>query len=123
MDVATPYAGDLITRYRDDMPVWVLMEVIEFGTLLTFYKFCAERWDDAEMEQEHYVLKSVKALCNAIAHNRCVISGFAPGAPAPDYHTNTLNAAGMRRTKSRRAKLTSLRAVQVTATLYVLDAM
>ena len=122
------YAGDLIAHYRDDMPVWVLMEVVEFGTLLTFYKFCAERWDDTEMEQEHYVLKSVKALRNATAHNHCVINGFAAGAPAPDYHTNALitralNAAGVRRTKSRRAKLANLRVAQMAATLYALDAI
>lgn len=122
------YAGDLIAHYHDDMPVWVLIEVIEFGTLLTFYKFCAGRWYDAKMEQEHYVLKSVKALRNAAAHNHCVINGFAPGTPAPDYHTNALitealNAAGMRRTKSRRAKLANLRVAQMAATLYALNAI
>ena len=122
------YAGDLIAHYRDDMPIWVLMEVIEFGTFLTFYKFCAERWGDTEMEQEHYVLKSVKALRNATAHNHCVINGLAPEAPVSDYHTNALitealNAAGMRRTKSRRAKLANLRMAQMAATLYALHAI
>lgn len=58
------YAGDLIAHYEQDMPVWVLLEVLEFGPFLTFYKFCAERWSDPQMEQEHYILKSVKALRN-----------------------------------------------------------
>lgn len=110
------------------MPVWVLLEVLDFGMFLTFYKFCAERWGDTQMEQEHYVLKSVKALRNATAHNHCVINGFAPNAPVPDYHTNTLitdalNAAGVRRTKSRRSKLANLRVTQIAATLYALDAI
>ena len=127
-DKRDAYAGDLIAHYKHNMPAWVLLEVLEFGAFLTFYKFCAERWGENQMEQEHYVLKSVKALRNATAHNHCIINGFAPNAPGPDYHTNVLitnalNAAGLHRTKSRRAKLANLRIAQIAATLYALDSI
>lgn len=117
------YAGDLIARYQEAMPAWVLVEVLDFGTFLTFYKFCAERWEDAAMLQEHYVLKSVKALRNATAHNHCIINGFVQTAETASYPTNelitdALNAAGLRRTKGRRAKLSNLRIAQMAATLY-----
>lgn len=37
------YAGDLIAHHIDDMPIWVFLEVIDFGTLVDFYLFCATR--------------------------------------------------------------------------------
>ena len=122
------YTGDLIARYRPDMPAWVFAEALDFGTFLTFYKFCAERWEDAVMLQEHYVLKSVKALRNATAHNHCVINGFVGTAetasyPANELITDALNAAGLGRTKSRRAKLANLRIAQMAATLYAANTL
>ena len=121
------YVGDLIAHTRDDMPVWVFLEVIDFGLFLTLYKFCAERWGDDVMLQEHYVLKSVKALRNAAAHNHCIINGFVQSAEPAGYPTNALitdalNAAGMGRTKTRRAKLANLRMAQIAATLWCLNA-
>lgn len=40
------YAGSLIDRYRDAVPVWVLLEVVPFGAMLAFYLFCVERWEE-----------------------------------------------------------------------------
>ena len=65
------YAGDLIAHHIDDMPIWVFLEVIDFGTLVDFYLFCATRWENSETLQEHYVLKSVKALRDATSHSLC----------------------------------------------------
>ncbi|WP_370514638.1 hypothetical protein [Adlercreutzia sp. ZJ138] len=31
-------------HYRNKMPVWVLLEVIPFGTMLTFYLHCVKRY-------------------------------------------------------------------------------
>ncbi len=120
------YVGDLIAHYSGGMPTWVFLEVVEFGTFLTFYKYCAKRWEDGVMLQEHYVLRSVKALRNATAHNHCIINGFSQGAEPSSYTTpliimDSLNAAGMGRTKTRRAKLANLRIAQMAATLYSLN--
>ncbi len=122
------YAGDLIAHYMDDMPVWVFLEVIDFGTFVDFYLFCANRWGDGEMLQEHYALKSVKALRNATAHNHCIINGLTKAEARADYATpqiitDSLNAACVVRTKARRAKLSNLRISQMAAALYCLSSL
>ena len=121
------YVGDLIAHNREDMPAWVLLEVLDFGGFLTFYKYCSELWCDPSLLQEHYALKSVKALRNAVAHNHCVVNGFiqsgvSAGYTTPEAITDALNAAGMGRTKTRRAKLSNLRMAQIAASLFCLNA-
>ncbi len=37
------YAGDLIEHYADACPMWVFLEVVEFGRFVDFYRFCAMR--------------------------------------------------------------------------------
>ncbi|MBQ9000642.1 MAG: Abi family protein, partial [Eggerthellaceae bacterium] len=122
------YAGDLIAHHMADMPVWVFLEVIDFGTFVNFYLFCANRWEDNAMLQEHYALKSVKALRNATAHNHCIVNGFTKALTGTAYDTpqvitESLNAAGMPRTKTRRAKLGNVRIAQMAASMYCLNAL
>ena len=122
------YTGDLIAHYSLALPLWVLVEVLEFGPFLTLYKFCANRWCDEDMLQEHYVLKSTKALRNACAHGSCLVNGFRAGGPRVDYRTNdligtSLSERGMKNGKTRRAKLRNLRIAQIAAALYAVDAL
>ncbi len=128
-DTHDMYSGDLLAKHigenehLDRMPVWVFLETIEFRAFCDFYLFCAARWEDKTMEQQHYVLKSVRALRNACAHNSCILNGVGGSSAEKDVKanelvTNSLNAHGMGRTKSRRAKLSNLRIVQMAATLY-----
>ncbi len=123
------YSGDLLAKHigendrLDRMPVWVFLETIEFRAFCDFYLFCAIRWKDELMAQQHYVLKSVRALRNACAHNSCVLNGVGgasaqDGVKANELVTESLNAHGMSRTKSRRAKLSNPRVAQMAATLY-----
>lgn len=122
------YAGDLIAKYELEMPVWVFLEVISFGTFLSFYRFCAQRWGNTDMLQEFYILKSVKALRNACAYNSCIVNGFSSATKTMPYETNslitdTLNNFGVKNTKARKAKLKNPRIGQITATLYAFDAI
>lgn len=122
------YTGDLIAHYGPVMPLWVLVEVLEFGPFLTLYKFCASRWGDESMLQEHYVLKSTKALRNACAHGACLVNGFCAGGPRADYRTNeligsSLSERGIKNGKTRRAKLRNLRIAQIAAALYAVNAL
>lgn len=122
------YAGDLIEHYITDMPVWVFLEVLDFGQFVNFYLFCSQRWENAEMHQQHYALKSTKALRNACAHNVVIVPGLSSGRERADYQTNPLIAAsltahGMRNTKSRRTKLSNLRIEEMSAALYCLSAL
>lgn len=120
------YSGDLIAHYLDDMPAWVMLEVVDFGAFVDFWLFCAERWGDEEMRQVHFPLKSAKALRNACAHNSLLVHGLdARDAPA-NFPTSllisdSLNAHGMRNSRTRRAKLKNLRVAQIAAALWSLD--
>ncbi len=118
------YSGDLIAHYLNKgMPVWVFLEIVEFGVFNSFYLFCADRWEDKDMRQEHYVLRSCQALRNACAHNSCVLNGVSrageeTGTDINELITDSLNEHGLKRTKTRRARLNNLRTVQMASALY-----
>ena len=120
------YSGDLIARCQDSFPVWVLFEVVELGALVNFVLYCAARWNDEELRGDHYVLRSVKALRNACAHNSLVVNGFCASGERAGYSPeramlSSLTEHGVPNTKSRRLKLKNLRIAQIAALLYSLD--
>ena len=45
MLAADIFCGDLVSKYGRlaEMPIWVLMELFSFGSLVDFYLFCTER--------------------------------------------------------------------------------
>lgn len=121
-----PYSGDLIAHYLDDLDglsVWALLEVVEFGRFVDFWLFCAKRWNDQEMLDHHYLLKSVKGLRNACCHNSCIVHAFSRNAERAGFSireplASSLRENGLKNTKSRKAKLRNLRVAQIAATLY-----
>jgi abortive infection bacteriophage resistance protein len=121
------YCGSLIAKYKNDLPVWVLLEVISFGLFLTFYLFCAQRWNDQQMLDEHYLMKQVKSVRNACAHNSCVINGFRPGLQSPINTslmvTSALSKGGISSSKSRKTKLDNPTMQQIVVTLYAYQAI
>ena len=73
------YCGDLLRKYGDDpakMPSWVLLELFSFGSFIDLYLFCAKRWGDKGMENEHYLLRQAKSVRNACAHSSGILNGF-----------------------------------------------
>lgn len=68
------YCCDLIEKYSENIPVWVFLELISFGRLINFYKFCAERFDEDKMKNEVYMLLSCKEIRNAAAHSQCILN-------------------------------------------------
>ena len=121
------YSGDLIAHYAGAYPIWVFLEVVEFGALVDLWRYCSERWSEQSMRDEHYVLKSVKALRNACAHNSLIVNGFTSTAANTRYQVSrsiaiSLAEKGIPKTKSRRAKLKNLRVAQIAATLYSVNA-
>lgn len=120
------YSGNLIAHYLDNMPAWVMLEVVDFGTFVDFWLFCAKRWEDDEMRQVHFLLKSAKALRNACAHNSLLVHGLNARDSPASFPTNllisnSLNARGMRNSRTRRAKLKNLRIAQISSALWALD--
>ena len=118
------YSGDLIAHYMEQgYPLWVFLEVIEFWRFCDLWLFCAGRWGDRGMLDEHYVLKSVRALRNASCHNSCIVNGLSASADKAGFPTSgpiltSMNALGLKNTKSRRAKMRNLRVAHIAATLY-----
>lgn len=121
-----PYSGDLIAHHLDDLgglSVWALLEVVEFGRFADFWLFCARRWKDRNMLEQHYVLRSVKGLRNACRHNNCIVHAFSKEAENAGYTVreplaSSLKENGLRNSKSRKAKLGNLRIAQIAAALY-----
>lgn len=68
------YCCDLIEKYSENLPVWVFLELISFGRLINFYKFCAERFQENKMKNEVYMLLSCKEIRNAAAHSQCILN-------------------------------------------------
>lgn len=68
------YVGDIIQHYNGNYPAWTLIEIVSFGDYLRFYKFCANRWNDKDLLNDFYLMKDVKELRNAAAHNNCILN-------------------------------------------------
>ncbi len=115
------YCGDLVRKYRDDMPVWVLLELISFGSFIDFYLFCANRWQDSAMEDEHYMLRQVKAARNAAAHSSNIVNGFGAatgGIATNDSVSAAIAGAGISK-RVRTSKMRNPRLQQIATLLYV----
>ena len=119
------YSGDLIAHYQEQgFPLWLFLEVIEFGKFKDPWLYCAKRWDDRDMLVEHYTLKSAGALRNAVCHNRCLINGFSSREPDVDFETPatvlaSMNLCGIRNGKTRRRKMANPRIAQIASVLYL----
>ena len=74
------YTKSAYEKYKEDMPSWVFLELVPFGALIDFIRFCGVRWKDKDLEQSHYDLKKVKSVRNCTAHGSCIVNTFADGA-------------------------------------------
>ena len=70
------YSRESASKYTGEMPIWVFVESITFGTLLRFYRFCAKQWKNREMQKEHHLLCRVKSVRNACAHSNSILDGI-----------------------------------------------
>lgn len=73
------YCGNLYKKYLGNKiycPVWVFVEMVSFGQYLHFYEFCAKRnqSQNKELLRRLYLMRVVKDLRNACAHNNCIIN-------------------------------------------------
>ena len=75
----SPYSKAIYRKYKDDLPVWVFLEMISFGTLVDFTLFCGKRWKDKSITNSHYDMKKVKSVRNCASHGSCIINSFADG--------------------------------------------
>lgn len=117
------YCGDLVAKYHltNDMPLWVFMELVSFGSFISLYLFCANRWKDREMKDEHYLLRQAKAFRNAAAHSSNVINGFdrAERTVATNAQVSrALAGAGISK-RVRQSKMRNSRLQQIVTLLFL----
>lgn len=60
-----------------EYPAWSFIEMVSFGSICRFYKYCSDRFDEKSMNQFSYQLLPVKTLRNACAHNHCIINSLS----------------------------------------------
>lgn len=117
------YIAGLLSRYPQlDFPAWAFMEVISFGTFCYFYKFCAERFDDHDMQSQYYLLMDVKNFRNACAHNNCVLNDLSTNDPATTTSrvvTQALSSVAGIGQSQRRLKMRNRRIRQIVAVLFL----
>lgn len=79
-----------------EMPAWVFLELSSFGAFADFYLFCANRWGDSGMRDEHYMLRRANSLRNAAAHSSAIVNGLGSplGAPQLRYPAPLAAALG-----------------------------
>lgn len=71
-----------ISRY--DCPVWVLVEIISFGDLLKLVSLYNEQYPLYKVNvPSNSILKAVKSLRNACAHNNCLLNNMNVGTTKP----------------------------------------
>lgn len=133
--IASPHTGDLLRKYFtiqtkkngqheivgfNDCPVWVLMELISFGSIINFYLDYYSGNNLPHIPKK--ILNLVRSLRNAAAHNNCILFDLNPGTTvAPQEITEFVKGVeGI--TKSKRRKRLSSRAVlEYIALIYVYD--
>jgi len=68
-----PYCKELVTKYATNMPIWVYLEVISFGSLCTFYKWINATYGILN-HNDIDILFNISRFRNAAAHNYCLFN-------------------------------------------------
>jgi hypothetical protein len=68
------YCCAIFQKYEGDFSIWAFIELIPFGRLVDFYRFCANRFDDEKMKNNYYMLLTCKEIRNAAAHSSCILN-------------------------------------------------
>lgn len=82
------YCGPIINKYANNYPIWAFLEIIPFGRLVSFYKFCVDRFANKSMQDNYYLLLTCKEIRNACAHNSCILNELS--ANTSKHKTNFL---------------------------------
>lgn len=67
------YEKDMYHKYRYNMPVWVFMEIITFGTLIRFANFYYKKTHYKRIKPIYNHLKYSKHIRNACAHSNPIL--------------------------------------------------
>lgn len=115
------YCGSIVEKYDGKYPIWVFVEIIPFGQLVSFYKFCAEFFDDKYMRDDYYRLLTCKEIRNASAHSNCIINDLKPDTAnhrTNDAVSREIMKIGKISKSMRTRKMSNARMQQIITLLY-----
>ncbi len=115
------YLSCIKDKYNENYPIWAFLEIISFGWLIAFYKFCSLRFADKDMENKHYLLKSCKDIRNAAAHSSCILNNLRANTATISTRTMVSQALANINNISkntRRVKMSNARIQQIVTLLY-----
>ena len=99
----SPYFCDAFNKYKQDLPIWVFLEAISFGSFISFYSFSIERFSHKlpprkykALKDAFYLMLSVKYIRNAAAHNNCVLNDLKSKTGETKRKTNWNMARAIR---------------------------
>lgn len=113
-----PYCGGIIENYNGRYPVWAFVEIIPFGSFISFYKFCAEQFNNNDMKDDYYLLLSVKYIRNAAAHNNCILNDLREKDCEHKANYRVMRALGGISKTTRNKKMKNIRIQQIVTLLY-----
>lgn len=95
------FVGNLINKYFTfsqtnsisdcNCPMWVLVEILSFGSIIKFYEFYYKRKKLPRSPIQCTLLHLIRSLRNGCAHNNCLICDLSPepGAQSPTILNRT----------------------------------
>lgn len=116
------YCGNIIDKYDGEYPTWAFIEIIPLGRLVSFYGFCANRFNDKDMRDDFYRLLTCKEIRNASAHSNCILNDLR--ARTVTHSTNAavtkelMNISGMN-AKFRKNRMSNVRIQQIVTLFYM----
>lgn len=116
------YCGDIIAKYDGEYPIWAFVEIISFGRLVSFFKFCAERFDDPKMKNDYYRLLTCKEIRNASAHSNCILNDLKAGTSTHKTNADVTKALASIPKMSpifRKNRMSNARIQQIVTLLYM----
>ncbi|KEO45364.1 MAG: Abi family protein [Streptococcus salivarius] len=134
--VVSPHTGNLLRKYftlsshgnrhriqiqnYDDCPVWVLLELLSFGSLIFFYLDYYPSRNIGHLPRN--ILNLVRSLRNAAAHNNCILFDLNSRTTTPPREIiNFVRGISSISQAQRRSRLTSRAVLEFVALIYIYD--
>lgn len=135
----SPHTGDLIQKYftvsitrdqstgaivrriiqYDDCPVWVLLECLTFGDLISFYQYYCNKKRLVPITTSE-VFNLTRSLRNGVSHENCMFCKLPANTTVPQREiTTVVKNLGLFSTSQRQKKLSSRTVLEFTGMLYL----
>ncbi len=126
----TIYFSGLLSKHgitRDtvaisNFPIWAFIEVISFGTLITFLDFYYKKYNVPQVGLQYFMNK-VKQVRNAAAHSACMINNLYADknnyTHRPNYKVTKFAGDAKIGEKMRKSKFSNEVIYQITVVFYV----